>query len=254
MRPFKPGWMNRAVAALALGVLLTAGLSAQQQPASPAPDAAPKPGPAKAFIKDFGKDQAAIWKSPFRPSRHTLFTRMLPLAAGTATLIVFDPQISRALPNTPDQIRWSNYVSRMGAVYTLSAVAAVPIIVGTIEKKSAPVSIGRGAALALADSLVVGAAMKYTTLRQRPYTGAGNGNFFSGGDSFPSGHAMNSWAVCTALANNTHSPKWLKVTSYAVATAVSLSRVSAHQHFAGDVFAGSLIGAWIGYSSVRQPR
>lgn len=248
------GWRNLAVTFVLLGLSVPTGLVAQQQPGSPAGDPTAKPGAAKAFLKDLGKDQVAMWKSPFRPSRHTLLTRMMPLAAGTATLIVFDRQITRALPNTADQIRWSNYISRAGAVYTLSAVAVMPMIAGRIEKKSAPVAVGRGAALALADSVIVGGVMKYTFLRQRPYTAAGNGDFFAGGDSFPSGHTMNSWAVCTAVAQNSRSPKWLKVTSYVAATIVSLSRISAHQHFASDVFAGALIGAWTGYYSVRQSR
>ena len=208
----------------------------------------------KKFTLDFLDDQRAIWRSPFHPSRHTLLTRMLPLAAGTALLIAYDTKMSNGLPNTPDQIRVSNAISYAGAAYTLSAVVAAPIIAGSINRKSAPVEIGRGAALALADSIVVNVAMKYTFLRVRPDASNGAGPFFSGGDGFPSGHAMLSWAACTALAQNRRSPKWLKITSYTAATVISLARITARRHFPSDVFVGGVLGYWIGSYSIVVPR
>jgi membrane-associated phospholipid phosphatase len=241
-----PRWTATALL-LTLAVPSTPLLRADdgQPPAAPA-SAGASAGPVRQFVRDFGADQKAIWTSPFRMNRHQLLTRALPLAAGTAALIAADRHITNALPNTPDQIRWSGYVSNAGAAYTLSAVVAAPLIAGSFDRKGAPLAIGRSSALALADAAVVSTALKFVFSRERPDAIGGNGRFFQGGTSFPSGHAMASWAVCTAIAQNRRSPKWLKVASFAAATAISLSRVSANRHYASDVFVGGMLGGMIG--------
>ncbi len=233
---------------LSLVLLLSAPLPFAAAQTAPEPA---QPGPVKNFMRDFGADQKAIWTSPFRMNRKQLLTHALPLAVGTGALIAADRSIERELPNSPTQIRWGNRVSRVGAAYTLSAMVGIPLLAGAHDRRSTSASVGRAGALALADAMVVSTVLKYSLGRERPDTPGGNGRFFQGGNSFPSGHAMTSWAVGMAIVNNRRAPKWLKITAFAAATAISCARVAANRHWASDVFAGGMMGAMIGTHAVR---
>ncbi len=204
------------------------------------------------FFRDYGSMQKRIWLSPFRMDRQQALTRALPLAAGTAALLTMDRRISRGLPNTEDQLNWSRRISHAGGLYTLGAVTALPLIAGKLADKPGARSAGRSSIEALLAAITVNYALKYSLGRERPDEGVGNGPFFRGSDSFPSGHSMSSWAVCTAIARHRRTPLWLKIASYAVATSVSLSRAGARRHFASDVFAGAVLGGLIGnYAASR---
>lgn len=61
--------------------------------------------------------------------------------------------------------------------------------------------------------------------------------------SFPSGHAMNAFAVCTVLALAFPS---LALPMLATAASIAASRVVLGLHFLSDVLVGSLLGALIG--------
>ena len=97
------------------------------------------------------------------------------------------------------------------------------------------------------------AALKPIFARERPDINDANGRFWKARDGFPSGHAMMSWAVATALARRRGCPKWLAITSYVAATGISLSRVGAQRHFPADIVAGGFLGALIGTRMARQP-
>ncbi len=62
--------------------------------------------------------------------------------------------------------------------------------------------------------------------------------------SFPSGHAANIFALCTALALLV--PR-LRTASLMVAGLIAASRVMADKHYFTDVLAGSLLGAWAAF-------
>ncbi|MBI5193664.1 MAG: phosphatase PAP2 family protein [Nitrospirae bacterium] len=64
-----------------------------------------------------------------------------------------------------------------------------------------------------------------------------------GFDSFPSGHATSSFALASAMAP--FFPR-LKYPLYIYAILVSFSRIYINAHFTSDVFAGILLGLWIG--------
>ena len=93
--------------------------------------------------------------------------------------------------------------------------------------------------------------MKAILARQRPYTGQGEGKFFSGNwtaGSFPSGHATLAWTLATVMAHEY--PNWpMRLLMYGAATAVSTTRVTGGVHFPSDVFAGSVIGFGVGTTS-----
>jgi membrane-associated phospholipid phosphatase len=206
------------------------------------------------FLRDIWTDQKAIWTSPFRMNRHQFFTIALPLTAATAGLIATDPEAMKLLPNTPDQIRWSKRFADFGAIYTLGFLTGGWLIGGKIINKPEISQVGRNSAEALVNAVLVNYALKGITLRERPDQGTGDGRFWAGGQSFPSGHAMNSWAVAVAVARTPKCPKWLAITSYGMATAISLSRWSARRHFPSDILVGGVFGGLIGNYVARRPR
>jgi hypothetical protein len=187
-------------------------------------------------------------------NRRQIFTVALPLTAATAGLIATDERAAKWLPNTPDQIRWSKRISTWGSVYTLGGLMAGSLIVGRVKDKPRVFQTGRISAEALLDAVIVGYAIKGMTARERPIDNSGQGRFWKGGDSFPSGHAIDNWAVAVAVGRSRGCPKWLAITSYGVATAVSLSRWGAYKHFPSDILVGSVFGGLIGNYVATRPR
>ena len=100
------------------------------------------------------------------------------------------------------------------------------------------------------------AALKAVLARQRPYTGAGEGKFFSGNwtaGSFPSGHATFAWTLASVMAHEY--PNWpMRLLMYGAATAVSTTRVTGGVHFPADVFSGSVIGYGVGTYVAHKDR
>ena len=206
------------------------------------------------FLRDIWTDQKAIWTTPFRMNRRQYFTVALPLAAATAGLIATDSRTATWLPNTPDQVEWSQRFSNFGGVYTLGFITGGMLIGGKVIGKPHYSHIGRNSAEALVNAVITSYAIKGMTLRERPNEGKGEGHFWEGGQSFPSGHATHSWAVAVAVARTPKCPKWLAITSYAMATGISISRYTAHKHFLSDILVGGVIGGYIGNYVARRPR
>jgi len=206
------------------------------------------------FLDDVWKDQKAIWTSPARMTRRQFFTLALPLAAATAGLIATDEDTGKFLANTPGQIRWSKRFSYFGSGYTLGALAGAMLVGGKVIEKPHYSKIGRNAAEALANAEVTVFVLKKLTGRERPDHFDGQGRFWKGGESFPSGHAINSWAVAFAIARTRQCPRWLAITSYVMATGISLSRWTAHRHFISDVMVGGVLGGLIGNYVATRPR
>lgn len=116
---------------------------------------------------------------------------------------------------------------------------------------------GYAASEAIVTSYVLVLGVKYAVGRARPWTGHTNGNFspFAGSaskgqDSFPSGHAIVSFAALTPFAMEYNMP-WL----YGLGVITDLSRVGSRNHWVSDTVAGSFLGYGIGklfWESSRQ--
>ncbi|MBN3035488.1 MAG: phosphatase PAP2 family protein [Bacteroidales bacterium] len=65
-------------------------------------------------------------------------------------------------------------------------------------------------------------------------------------DAFPSGHAASAWGVATVISRAWPEKKWVTLASCGVAILTSLSRIHDQKHWASDVFAGAVLGAYIG--------
>jgi membrane-associated phospholipid phosphatase len=199
----------------------------------------------KKFVRNFLLDQKDIWTSPFHMKRSDAKWWLL-LGTATGALIATDHWTSRQLPNTNDQTRFSVRVSNVGALYTVVPVTAAFYLGGVFTDNAKARETGLLGAEALVDGLVVLEVFKLATQRQRPLTDGGHGQFFHGGDSFPSGHTMAAFALASVIAHEYRHKKVVPVIAYGLATLVGAARFSARKHFASDVVAAGAMGWFVG--------
>jgi len=191
-------------------------------------------------------DQKHIWTSPLRIRTFDDALPWILVGAGTAGLIASDHWSARQLPNTVDQVSISHDVSQVGAGYTVIPITAGFYIGGAIAHNEKARETGVLGAEAVIDVTIVSEVFKVATRRQRPLDGNGNGNFFKGGSSFPSGHSAVSWALASVVAHEYNSNVWYPIAAYSLASLVSLSRLSGQNHFPSDVFVGGALGWFTG--------
>ena len=87
--------------------------------------------------------------------------------------------------------------------------------------------------------------LKAIAERRRPLA-LHRGDFFKGGTSFPSGHAISAWSVATVIANEYHDHRLVQIGAYGLASLVSVARYTGEKHFLSDVLIGSAMGYGIG--------
>ena len=243
------------------GVLLAAAAFAQNEPLIEV-----KPGPEVIKNKDISDDtgivhpfkrmpryilhdQKAIWTSPFHTAKSDI--KWWAIFGGvTAAAIATDHWAVRQLPNSSSQVSVSNWASRAGSAYSLIPVSAGFYFIGSLKHDQRFRETGLIAFETLIDANIVGEVVKLAANRARPTEGNGRGQF---GDSpsgrwdssFPSGHAINTWALASVIAHEYPKPV-VYVAVYGLATAVVAARVGARRHFPGDVLAGGAAGWFIG--------
>ncbi len=239
---------GRAVLVLLLLALIhLAGASARgQQPgASPTPEPSPTPLPERQFFRNILRDQKAIWTSPFR-LRGEDARWLVPLGAATAALVATDRRTAGVLHDDAPRLEASRDVSYAGSLYTAGALAAASYLVGRHVNNPRLRETGLLGAEALADTVIVYTALKEVTQRPRPREDGGRGRFFTGGNSFPSGHTMNAFAFATVVADEYQDRPLVRWGAYGIAGLVGVSRFTGRKHFLSDVVVGGAVGYGIG--------
>jgi hypothetical protein len=215
----------------------------KEEIAPPARDEAHENSLGKPLLRHLVLDQKAIWTSPAH-LRFADFTWLVPLGGFSGALFASDREFSRHLSNSPQTL--SNY--KKASDYGLGVMVGLGggmYLFGKMTSDDHARETGLLAGEAALDSLVPTYVIKYATRRERPLQGDGGGSFWSGGDSFPSEHASAAWSIASVVAHEY--PGFLtQMLAYGGATAVSLSRIKAKQHFPSDVLIGSGIGWLIG--------
>lgn len=100
-----------------------------------------------------------------------------------------------------------------------------------------------------------GVAMKFTTGRERPRTGADARSFdaFSGSVSMPSGEALNVFILAGVTA--AQYPNWpVRILAYGVAGAVAAGRIGVDAHWGSDIFVSAVLGIAVGRTIVKLNR
>jgi membrane-associated phospholipid phosphatase len=176
---------------------------------------------------------------------------IVPIGVGTAALIATDRRVSGEIGEVGRIQPPSRFVSRAGSLTTYAAPAAL-FLLGHATKNERASHAGSVSIQAVLHSAIIVQTLKAATNRERPNKPPGDGGFWDGGKSFPSGHAISSWAFAAAISDQYPEKKFLRIGVYSMATAVSLSRVSAREHFPSDVLIGSSVGYLIGHYISRH--
>ncbi len=201
------------------------------------------------LMKHIALDQKQFWTAPFHMDRQDTKV-FFPFVAFTGGLIAGDSWISRQVPNSPSQLNRSLKISDYSA-YSLIGLAGSSYFLGSLTRNDLMRESGFLAGEAAVDSTGAAYALKLLTGRQRPLQGDYNGRFFQGGASFPSEHAAIAWSVASVLAHEYPGPL-SKIGLYGLASAVTLTRVTAKQHFSADVVIGSALGWYFGRQVYRH--
>lgn len=246
---------TRGLIILAVVLIVSVSAAAQSSSAASLPPTpqtastprAPQTAPTleREFFKNILRDQRAIWTSPFR-WRGRDARWLAPLGVSTAALIATDRRTAGEIGEFDDQFTVSRNVSRMAAFYTTGGIVTTFYLIGRVKHDARARETGLLGAEALINGLIVSESLKAITQRPRPFGDKGRGRFFSGGNSFPSGHAIAAWSLATVVANEYRHRRVVQFGVYGLAAAASVSRYTGQKHFLSDVLVGSAIGYGIG--------
>ena len=190
-------------------------------------------------------DQKEIWTSPFHMQKQDA-KWWIGFGAVTAALVATDHRTSTLLENSQSQVSWANGVSNIGTSYTLLPLVAGFYGFGVLRDNPKAREVGVLGAEALLDGLIVSQVLKPIAGRNRPNAERDQGHFFDGGAAFPSGHAIESWALASVLVHEYGHTKTVPIIALGLAGVVSAARFAAQQHYASDIVAGGAMGWFIG--------
>ncbi|MDQ3918957.1 MAG: phosphatase PAP2 family protein, partial [Acidobacteriota bacterium] len=207
----------------------------------PTPQSAPTPTPERRFFRNVLSDQAAIWTSPFHMG-HGDAKWLAPLGVSAAVFFATDRRTAGEMAEGGEnttRLRVSRDISQAGSLYATGGAAAAFYLIGRGAHNARARETGLLAAEALVDSQLVVAALKAVSQRQRPRTDHASGEFFDGGSSFPSGHAISAWSFASVVAEEYGRGRpLLRFGIYGLAAAVSFSRFTGRNHFLSDALVG----------------
>ena len=223
------------------------------------------PPPCKDGLEDLPlqilKDQKIIWVEPFRVnSGRDLYLRGAVVGA-SAGLLFLDRPVGQELSDSPpgDLYRFSDHVRKYSGGLADFGVAGAFYLTGKLSGNERARTTGLLGIRAVSDAFLVVEALKTVTRRPRPTLTGGilrnhnaDGEFFTGGRSFPSGHSTQVWALATVVAHQYPDKRWVPPTAYGLAGFVAVARVTNREHFPTDIFVGSLMGYFIGRQVFRS--
>ncbi len=194
-------------------------------------------------------DQKAIWTSPLHTAKSDIKWCAI-FGGATAALVATDHWTVNHLPNSSSQVSVSNWGSRFGSAYSVIPVSAAFYFIGTAHHDERFRETGLIAFETLVDANLVAEGLKLVANRARPFEANGRGDFEDSpngrwNSSFPSGHAINTWALASVVAHEYPKPL-VYVIAYGLASTVSVARVGARKHFPSDVLVGGALGWFIG--------
>jgi len=194
-----------------------------QQPAGPPPT--PRHTGIKAMVKGF------IVDFKYLPSRENAMWAGI---GGGLALAVHpaDDNVNRSLVGSTAADRFFKAGEVLGESPTLLSSAALVYALGRLKDQPKVSHVGMDLLESLGMSEVLTQTLKYATRRERPD--------LSGKNSFPSGHAADTFAFATALERHLG---WRgAVPAYAFASYVAISRLPANRHWLSDAVFGSAVG------------
>lgn len=191
--------------------------------------AGPPPTPRHTGVKSMAKHLVTNFK--YLPSLENLYWAG---AGGGLALVAhpFDDDVNEALVGNDFAEKFFKPGEILGELGTLLGTASVVYAVGRIKDQPKVSHLGMDLIEALAMSEVLTQTLKYTVGRERPDGSSNN--------SFPSGHAADTFAFATALERHLH---WrYAIPAYVFSSYVAISRLPANRHWLSDAVFGSAVG------------
>ena len=198
----------------------------------------------------FLKNQSEIWSAPVKLKRGDV-KWLVPLGVGAAAFLATDQKVADAAREADNLRPASRFLSQFGGG-GLAAGSVGIYGIGKLTKNAKLTETGKLAGEAVLHTHLVISGLKIIFNRERPNKIDGQGGFWGGGRSFPSGHAATSFAFATVVANKYKNKKLVVIGAYSLATAVSLSRIGGMNHHPSDIAIGAAIGHLIGRFILRQ--
>lgn len=198
-------------------------------------------------------DAKQVVSAPFRCERPEWVTAGTAVAAVVGTGLLLDKAGDRFfLRNaTPSWDRAAKEVQNLGGTPSL-VIAGGTYLAGVVFKEPEVRATGVDALVTMGlAQLLLTLPLKVAVGRSRPSRNQGTQDFhpFQGGESFPSGHTTQAFALASVIAEHADRP-WVSAVSYSLAGLVGLARMEQRQHFLSDVVAGGLIGTFVGKAVV----
>lgn len=198
-------------------------------------------------------------------------------AAGiTAGLVIVDNDIDDWATVQKDKYKWvyttSPVITQFGSNAGLISVAGFGLLSAAMKNEKG-VQTSLLATQAFITSGVWVQLIKHITCRERPFSAYINsrqegGHWYkpfkqydqdyipkkqgSSFDAFPSGHTATAFSIATVFAMQYKDKPTVPIISYSAATLVGISRLTEHEHWASDVFAGALLGYLCGRQVVSH--
>ena len=135
-------------------------------------------------------------------------------------------------------------------------VAGLLYIPGLVLNEPEIRMMGRHVGQTLLYAAALGALLKHSLGRHRPYLEEGQYRFegpWQSSDMFlslPSGHTVVAFSIASSLAADIENP-WATVGLYTAATLTALSRVYIDRHWSSDVFVAATLASAIGYGTAN---
>ena len=205
-----------------------------QKPAGPPPT--PRHTGIKALFKDLVDDVKHL------PSKENL--AWAGVGGGLALAVhPADDNVNQTMVNSDFAKNFFKPGAVLGQFPTLISAATITYVVGRAKDEPRVSHVGMDLIQALAVSEGITQAIKFSVGRQRP-DGTSN--------SFPSGHAADTFAFATALERHLG---WKgAVPAYIFASYVAISRLPANRHWLSDAVFGSAVGIIAGRTVTRHGR
>ena len=198
------------------------------------------------FLRHIVGDQKEFWITPTHLQVRDL-KWVAPFAGLTAAFIASDSWWSKQVNS--NHVQTSLHISDYGT-YSLIGLGGASFLFGHMTHNDHLQEAGLLSGEAAINSTAVTYLFKEITQRQRPLEGNGHGDFFHGGASFPSEHSAIAWSIASVWAHEY--PGWFsQMAAYGLASTVTITRVTAKQHFPADVIVGSALGWYFGRQVYR---
>ena len=204
---------------------------------------------------NFLSDQKDIWLFPVKLAHGQHWLPTSAVVGVTGGLLAADPHDVSYFRRTTTFHEFNRAMSGRATTVEIGLVPVAFYVLGRASNHPYAEKTALFAGEAFVDSVVVYGVINAATRRLRPSDippqGAFSDTFFQHksvfGNSFPSGHTIEAFAVATVFARRYKNHRWVPWVAYGVAGIIGFSRITLQAHFPADVF----LAAALGYSISR---